>query len=362
MQRSRSLAAALVLLLLGTAAAQTDRTDDFINSQMAQFHLPGLAVAVVRNGELVKVAGYGLADRDRKIAVTPDTAFKIGSVSKQFIAAAIMLLVGDGRLALDDPVNKFLDAPPQAWAPITVRHLLTHTGGLLRESPGFNPSRARSDAEVIRAAYAAPLRFSPGQKWEYSNLGYYVLAEIIRAVTKQPWRAYLDERVFRAAGLGDTMPTDATPLPLSMAKGYTGNDNGRTADDWRALRPSGAFISTVADLARWDAVLLTDRVLTAAMRQQMWTPVRLNDGTAAPYGYGWHVESGRGRRRVWHGGGLPGFTSHYVRYLDDGLTVIVLSNGDDSDMGAIANGVAALYLERRSDARSNAAAVHGRRR
>jgi CubicO group peptidase (beta-lactamase class C family) len=146
--------------------------------------------------------------------------------------------------------------------------------------------------------------------------------------------------------MNTTLPTNTSATVPHRATGYTGRNNERKADEWVALRASGAFLSNVIDLARWDAVLYTDAILSEATRREMWKAMKLNDQSTAAYGLGWHVDTGRGgRRRIWHGGGLPGFTSYFVRYLDDSLSVIALSNGDDSDMGAIANGVAALYLE-----------------
>jgi CubicO group peptidase (beta-lactamase class C family) len=332
------------LCLIQASAAQTDRVDDYIKAEMKKFHLPGLSMVVLKNGQIVTAAGYGFADTDRKIPATPDTVYKIGSISKQFIAAGILLLMQDGRLALDDPVGNFLDGTPQAWKPITIRHLLTHTSGLIRESPGFHPFKVQSDADLIRAAYSKPLLFAPGTKWAYSNAGYVALAEIIARASGQPWTEFIHERIFEPANMSMTFPTNVKPTGASQALGYAGDSNRRKAGDWPAVRPSGAFLSTVLDLAKWDAVLHTDTVLSDAIRKQMWTPVALKDGTSAPYGLGWHVYSRNGRRHVWHGGGLPGFTAYFGRFLDERVTVAVLTNGDDSDTAAIGKGLAALYL------------------
>ena len=346
MLRRRVAVHVLAALLAASAVAHADPTDDYVTAQLKAFDLPGLSLAVVRNGTVIKAAGYGLADRERQISPTPETVYKIGSVSKQFIASGVMLLVQEKRLALDDRISKYLDKTPSSWRPITIRQLLTHTSGLVRESPAFSPLKNLSDAELISATYAVPLRFAPGLKWEYSNIGYVALAEIIRRVTGQPWTQFLDQKIFAPAGMNVTLPTNTTAAVPNRAVGYTGRNNERKADDWVALRASGAYLSTVLDLAKWEAQLCADTMLSSATKREMWTRVRLTDGSSDPYGLGWHIDSGhRGRRRVWHGGGLPGFTSHFVRYLDDGLTVIALSNGDDSDMGAIANGVAALYLK-----------------
>ena len=338
----RLLGLLVALVLSAAAGARADEVDDYIARQLKAYKLPGVALAIVRDGKIVKAAGYGLADRERNVAVTPATVFKIGSVSKQFVATGIMLLANDGRLGLDDPVSKYLQGTPESWTPITIRHLLTHTAGLVRESPAFDPNKNISDADIVGAVYRVPLRFAPGSKYEYSNTGYWALAEIIRVVTGRPWSELITQRIFTPAGMRVTAPTNATPTLANRAVGYTGNDNLKIADDWVALRPSGAFLSTVLDLAKWEATLYTDAVINEATRRQMWEPVRLTDGTTAEYGFGWHVDRVAGRR-IWHGGGLPGFSAQYVRFPNAGVTVILLTNGDDSDSASMANGLAALF-------------------
>jgi CubicO group peptidase (beta-lactamase class C family) len=148
------------------------------------------------------------------------------------------------------------------------------------------------------------------------------------------------------SGMRLTVPTDVSPAPRDRAVGYTGRNNASPAPDWKALRPSGAFFSTLGDLGRWDFALYGSRIVSEAARREMWTPVRLNDGTTYPYGYGWHAETIGGRRVVWHGGGLPGYASYMGRFVDDGVTVIVLANGNDADLISIGHGVAAEYVSR----------------
>jgi D-alanyl-D-alanine carboxypeptidase len=346
-------AVTFVLLSLVATVARADSIDDFVKAQMKTFALPGVSIVVIEDGKIARVGGYGMADVARGTPAAPETVYKIGSVSKQFIATAIMLLVQDGRLKVDDPINRYLEGAPAAWQPITIRHLLTHTGGLVRESPAFDPKTEKSDAEVIKAAYDLPLRFPPGTKWEYSNVGYFTLAEIVARVSGQPWPRFMHERVFKPAGMMVTAPTNIKPTLPNRALGYAGKDNQRLAEDYVALRPSGAFLSTVLDLAKWDALLYSDTILTEASRRQMWTPVRLPDGTLINYGFGWQTETRKnGQNVVGHGGSLPGFRSYYGRFLNERLSVVVLSNGDDGDIASVANGVADLYLRQRQPATS----------
>lgn len=339
MRRPAVGAATLALLAWSLCAtAGADDIDEIVRAEMARQKLPGLALAVVRDGTVVKVQGYGVADVQRAVPVTPDTVFKIGSVSKPLIATAVMLLVQDGRLSLEDPVSKYLEGTPDAWKGITIRHFLTHTSGVVREGPAFNPFTVQPIADVIRSAYPLPLRFPTGTKWEYCNVGYFSLAEIIGRVSGGPWFDFLAARIFRPLGMTSTSLTDAAH-PL-RAVGYAGKENRDVAPDWPAVRPSGAFLSTVRDLLKWDAALTSGNLWSDATRQAMWTPVRLADGSTHPYGFGWELGARGGRRYVGHGGSLPGFRSSYARFPDDRLSIILLVNADDVDRNAIVTAIA----------------------
>ena len=343
LRRPRALC--LLVMLVATVAVRADKVDDFVRSAMQKQHVPGVVVAVVRDGKVIKAAGYGMANLELNVAATPDTVFKIGSVSKQFLSAGIMLLVQDGKLSLDDKISKFLDGTPDTWKDITVRHLLTHTSGLVREAPGFDPLKIQSDADVIKTAYAVPLVFKTGDKWQYCNVGYFSLAEIIHKVSGKPWGDFLAERIFVPLGMNSTRTTTMTDLVQNRANGYAWEKGKyRNADIYFALRPSGAFLSTVNDLAKWDAALYTDKFLTKATRDQMWTPVKLNNGETYPYGFGWQLEPAGTHRQVRHGGSLPGFRAEFTRLVDDKLSVIVLTNGDNANAASIAAGIADRYI------------------
>ncbi len=254
-----------------------------------------------------------------------------------------MILVQEERLGLDDLVSGLLWGTPPAWGGITIRHLLTHTAGLIREAPGFDPLVVQSDADVIESAYPEDLLSAPGEKYAYSNVGYFVLAEIIRVLSGRPWNEFIQERIFQSAGMHSTRTTSSEPGP-NQAVGYVDNDQLLLADHWPALRPSGAFVSTVLDLARWEATLHMDAILNESSRRQMWTPVTLADGSTGPYGFGWQIADVRNRRLVFHFGGMPGFRAAYARYVDQGLTIIFLANLNDVDPYALLIGVANLYL------------------
>jgi CubicO group peptidase (beta-lactamase class C family) len=189
-----------------------------------------------------------------------------------------------------------------------------------------------------------PLRFVPGEKWEYCNVGYFSLAEIIRVVSGKPWPDFLSERVFKPLEMNATRTTDMTELVPNRANGFTWR-NGKfdNAGIYFALRPSGAFLSTVLDLAKWDAALYTDKILNKSIRDQMWTGVKLNDGKIHPYGFGWEVDTINGHKVLRHGGSLPGFRA-IARFVDDKITVVVLTNGEQANPAGIALNVANHYI------------------
>jgi D-alanyl-D-alanine carboxypeptidase len=291
--------AVIVVLQLATINAQparpvaaADAVDKYVTAELTRRHIPGVALAIVRGGKVVKAQGYGKADLEHEIPVTPETVFKIGSVSKQFLATGIMLLAQDGRLSVDDPVGKHIDGVPESWRGITLRHFLTHTSGVVREGPAFDASRVQPDIDVIRSAFAAPLEFPTGSKYQYCNVCYFSLAEVIARVSGKPWDVFLTERVFAPTGMSATRTTTTTALVPRRARGYVWrNDQYQNAAELLALRPSGAFLSTVLDLAKWDAALYQDRILTKASRDAMWKAMPLTDGGMSQYGFGWQLSA-----------------------------------------------------------------------
>jgi CubicO group peptidase (beta-lactamase class C family) len=352
---TRILAVALAVLACGlplpaqsparATSAVRDSVDRLVAARMASQHIPGLSLAVVRAGKVIKAEGYGVADLENGAAVTPRTVFKIGSVSKQLLAAGILMLAQDGKLAVDDPVSRHIPGTPASWSEITLRRFLNHTSGVTREGAAFDPMKVQPDSVVVRSAFAAPLEFPVGSKYQYCNVCYFALADIIARVSGKPWDAFLAERLFAPLGMSSTRTTTTTDIVPNRAHGYEWRKDGFVnATEYLALRPSGAFLSTALDLAKWDAALYGDRVLTTASRDAMWTPVRLTDGTTQGYGFGWRLDSLAGHRRTHHGGTLPGFSAGIVRYPDDSLTVIVLTNADGARGDDIAFRVGEIYL------------------
>lgn len=352
MTRPRRFALSAILVVVTTVVARADDVDEYLKGQLDSQHIPGMAVVVLKDGVVVKASAYGLANVEHRIPARPDTVFQIGSVSKQFIATGIMLLVQDGRLTVGDKVGRYLPGAPGTWQPITIRHLLSHTSGLTREAPGFDPYRVQPDLDVIKTAYALPLVFAPGERYEYSNLGYFVLGEIIRTVSGKPWAEFMTERVFAPLGMTSTRTTTMADVVPYRASGYTRSGNAvANAPNWPAVRPSGAFLSTVLDLAKWEAALLTDRVLTASSKAEMWTWVALNDGARFPYGFGWQLNdwpadstTRTGVPMIRHAGSMPGFRAGFMRWPSHGLAVIVLTNLATTNIEALGANIAIRAL------------------
>ncbi len=323
--------------------ARPAELDRFVDAQRRWMRIPGLSLAVVEDGRVVKAAGYGRANVELNSPATAATAYRLGSISKQFLAAAVLVLQQDGKLSVDERLSAHLPGTPDAWKDITLRHLLTHTSGLRKEAPGFDPFKDQTEAEVIRSAYDVPLGFAPGTGWSYSNVGYYCLAEVVRVVSARPWAQFVAERVIAPAGMKATRITALGIVP-GRATGYMFTRGVlRDAETWLAVRPSGGVVSSVLDMALWDAALRGTAVLDDASKRAMWTPAVLADGSTRGYGFGWFVETEGGHRRIRHDGGVPGFAAEIDRFVDDGLTVILLANVGDRDLRDLALAVASRY-------------------
>ena len=288
--------------------------------------------------------GYGLANVELGVPATHRTIYKLGSLSKPFVASAVMLLVKDGKIDLDERIKSYFKGIPSAWSEVAVRHLLAHTSGIARDPPSFDPYKIQTTFEMIESAFSVPLLFRPGDAWAYSNLGYFVLAEIILRVTGSRLGDFVRETVFQPTGMGSTRTTSVSDLIESRANSYF-QKGGRmhNAGDLLAMRPSSAFVSNVSDLAKWETALRRGRILNREIQKQMETPASLRQGGKCPYGLGWRIAHVNGHRLVRHGGGLWCFRTEFARYIDDGLTVILLCNHRDANAALLAFEVACLY-------------------
>jgi len=341
--------------LVAPAAARADAVDDLVTRTMAAEHAPGVSVAVLKDGKLVKSQGYGLADAEKKEPATAETVYQLASVTKQFTAAGVLLLVEEGKLGLDDALSKHLPDLPESWRPVTVRQLLTHTGGIpnYTSAEGFVENhfkkgpREYTPRQVVEIVAAKPLDFPPGTKQEYSNTGYILLGMLTEKASDKPWGEFLKARIFDPLGMKDTRVFELGPTGTRRAKGYTFSAEGQKPA--LVISPSlpyaaGALASTVQDMARWDAALSEGKVLKPESWKQAWTPVALADGKTAPYGFGWSVDTYRGLPRVSHNGGIPGFSTSIMRFPEQKTSVVVLANSETCDAQSLAQRVAAQYI------------------
>jgi D-alanyl-D-alanine carboxypeptidase len=354
--------AVVVALFIGFGApisGKSDKIDDYIIAQMERLHIPGVSVAIVRDGRIVKAQGYGFANLELKAPATKETVYEIGSNAKQFTAAAIMMLVEQGKVHLDDPITKYFPEAPQAWRGITIRRLLTHTGGIQNHVAVphwldvFRTNLALETApprdELLKMFFKLPLEFQPGETWAYDNTGYYLLGIVIeKASGKSYWR-FLDEHIFKPLGMIATRNTDPQPIVPNRASGYewkNGHFENRPVLLPAIAFSAGSLLSTVEDMAKWDAELYTKKLLKKSSLDQMWTAAVTIDGEAAPfnYGFGWFVDSYHGHRFVQHSGGTPGFSSVIYRFIDDKLTVIILTNHSDRIVDQLAIDLAGISL------------------
>ncbi|MEZ4365509.1 MAG: serine hydrolase domain-containing protein [Kofleriaceae bacterium] len=299
---------------------------------------------LVRKGDRTLYGrGFGRSDRARGELPGPDTSFRIGSTSKQFTAAAILVLVQDGVLELEAPVSRYLPEYPAVGADITLLQLLSHTGGLPEYLQAFAPedfARPHTTAELLATFWELPLDFAPGTAWSYSNSGYLVLGAIIERVTGTPYAEVMRTRVFTPAGLTDTTVGDAEAA-LDRAIGYRPVDGALVPAlpiDMSVPFAAGAVRSTANDLARWHHVLQTDVLLSAASRQRLTTEVR--DG----YALGWFVGTTKGHATVDHGGNIPGFNTGYARIPELDLVVVAWSNNEAVSGEVIADAALAAAL------------------
>jgi CubicO group peptidase (beta-lactamase class C family) len=256
-----------------------------------------------------------------------------------------MLLVEDGTLQLDDSLAQYLADIPDSWKAITIRQLITHTSGIVEDPPGFTPFRQQPDAEVIRSVYPVPLLFAPGEKWSYSNAGYFVLGEVLSRVSGISWQQLVNDRVFRPLHMDATRTTTTSEVVPHRATGYLWTAGRyRKAEDWAAVRPSGAFLSTVLDVARWDAAVRSRSLLKASSWDQILAPVRLKSLQTHPYGLGFFLDPWQGHPRLRHDGQLPGFLTAYECYPADRLSIIVMANTDEFDIIELAHSIAGFYV------------------
>ena len=324
------LHAGLVIFVTSTCLAQQTKIDRIVKQQMAANTIPGVSLAVLRKGKIVLLKSYGLANVEHRVPVIPETVFQSGSIGKQFTAAAVMILVQENKLSLEDKISKYFPDVPDTWKEITIRHLLTHTSGLGDYPPEIDLKRDYTEDELFASFKKPALDFEPGSSWNYSNAGYVMLGILIRKITGKFYGDFIKERIFQPLQMTTARVISEADIVPNRAAGYRLVQGELKNQEW--VSPStnstadGSLYFSILDMAKWDAALYTDRPLAKSSRDKIWTPARLNDGTTKDYGFGWHLGDYHGHRVVFHGGAWQGFKTFIMRFLDTELTIIYLAN------------------------------------
>lgn len=312
------------------ALAELDR---WVEGYLDDNNVPGGLLAVVSRGKILHLRPYGLANVELSVPVTDSTVFEIGSISKQFVSAAVMLLVEEHRLGLDDPIHQYLPYLPSEWLGVTVRHLLTHTSGIpdYEEIATYDIYGFRlTPEEVIRLAHSRPMDFAPGEGWYYSNTGYFLLSMIVERVEGRRLGQVLRARIFEPLGMGQTRMADPEAIIPHRASGYWVNKVGelinRRPTETSSTLGAGGILSSAHDLMKWDEALYGDQLLSAESKETMWTPAILPDGEDTGYAFGWSVRPYRGLTTRSHGGQVAGFVAGFFRFPEQEVALIMFMN------------------------------------
>ena len=328
----------------GTSTAKAVRAvERFISDTMRVLGAPGASLCVMRDGRIIWSRGFGMADLEQNVPVTPETRFRIGSVSKALTSVALGRLVEEGRLELDSSVQRYVPGFPVKRYPITVRQVAGHLAGIRHYLPGEFENREHypTITQGLAIFSADSLLFEPGTGYSYSSYGYNLLGAVIEGASGRSYLQYMAEAVLAPAGMTHTSAEHPDSIIPGRGRYYTRPDstgpivNAPFVDNTYKW-PSGGYLSTAEDLARFGDRLLRGELLRPATVRLLWTSMRTSDGTATDYGIGWTVErDSLGRRRVRHSGGSVGGTAHLIIYPDDRLVVAVLVNSDYTFINAI---------------------------
>ena len=336
------------------AEAQSDesiaaKADEYCRAQVAVNHFSG-SVLVAKGDQVLFAKGYGMANVEHEVPNTPQTKFRLGSITKQFTAMAILTLQEQGKLSVDDLVSKHVEGCPESWKDVTIHHLLTHTSGIpsFTSLPGYPTSMPlpSSPAKTLDRVRDMPLEFAPGEKFVYSNSGYVLLGQIIEKVSGKPYEKFLPEVIFEPLGMKDTGYDFPAPIIPHRAAGYRriGDQFANAAYlDMTIPHGAGALFSTVEDLHRWSVALDEGKLISSGAYEKMYTPAK------GSYAYGWIIDEQFGHKRIGHGGGINGFSTYIGRMPDEKLCLVVLSNVEGAPSGSVAGGLAAIAIGEKYD-------------
>jgi len=338
----RRIAIAFVLVSICVAQDSVARMDEVVRSYVDAKQFMG-SVLVARDGKVILSKGYGSANLEWDVPNSPSTKFRLGSITKQFTAACILLLEERGKLKVEDPVKKYMPDAPAAWDKVTIFHLLTHTSGIpsFTGFPDYHSTEATptTPEQLVARFRDKPLEFQPGEKWNYSNSGYVLLGYLIEKITQQSYSQFVQENIFNPLGMKDSGYDSNTAVILHRASGYSPGDKGISNAgyiDMSIPLSAGGLYSTTEDLLRWEQGLMGGKLLSAASLQKMTTPFK------SDYAFGLVVHTANGHKVIEHNGGIEGFNTALAYYPEDKLTVVVLANLNGGAPESIASNLAAL--------------------
>jgi CubicO group peptidase (beta-lactamase class C family) len=327
------------------AQAVAAKIDAYMDAAVRHDHFAG-SILVARDGKPLLSKGYGMASYELQVPNQPDTVFRIASLTKQFTAMAVMQLQEQGRLQIGDSVCKYLDDCPAAWQPVTLRHLLTHGSGIPNVSslPTWDEDlglKRYRRPELVRLFRDLPLDFAPGEKFKYSNSGYFLLGLVIERASGKSYGDFLRDGIFAPLGMAHSLFDDNRKIIPGRATGYYSRGSEFISApfiDPTTTFSAGGITSTTGDLLRWDQALYTDKLVSRRSLDEIFTA---NQGG---YGFGWQLGERLGRRKTEHSGSLNGFSAYILRFPDERVTVIVLSNSDRASAGRTGSNLAAIVF------------------
>jgi D-alanyl-D-alanine carboxypeptidase len=334
-----------VLTLCACAQDVANRADTYVQAFVNQNRFQG-SVLLAQDGKPVFRKAYGLANVEWDVSNTPDTKFRLGSITKQFTSALILQLVEQGKVKLDDSIRKYYPQAPESWQPVTIHHLLCHESGIpsYTEVPGFFEKQSfapRTPAEIVQLTQDKPLEFPPGTKFKYDNTGYILLGVVIEKVTGKTYENQLRQSILDPLEMRDTGYDSFTGIIPHRAEGYRRVDGKLLRAPYLDMSlpyAAGSLYSTVDDLLKWDQALYGAKVLSEASKQKIWT-ANLSD-----YGYGWAIAKRFALPAVEHGGGINGFNTMIIRIPEKKLVSVVLANANSAAPNTIAAGLLGIAL------------------
>jgi CubicO group peptidase (beta-lactamase class C family) len=343
---------AFAALLVASAIGAADAPDDIVNQTLSKQHVPGAWLVVIKDGKVVKRKGYGLANVELNVKVTPETMMQTGSIGKMFTSEGIMVLVRDGKLKLTDSLASFFPGAPDWWKPITIRQMLSHTAGIPEyegEKYTLDLKKEYTEDQMVQFVEKMTPDYKPGEKWSYSNTDYMLLGVIIHKLTGKFYADFLAERVFAPAGMKTIRTLSDTDIIPNRSQGYDDVKGVWHNQDWVSQScnstADGTLFATADDFIAWDHALDSYSILPKKYQDQVWQEQKLNDGKGSTYGFAWVIQTIRGHRALWHNGAWQGFVAAYFRFPDQHVSAVLFMNGSNARPEASVVKIAESYFK-----------------